>query len=126
MRTISSKVDNGIHEKVVDRCNGLGCSPSQYIKDLIDRDLKGDIVAEPTTNVTSDNLKSEKPIAKAKVARFMSSGEEGKYPKARVVHVFGADKQPIRTDHYDENGKLKYSEEPPAGPGRPSRVILHV
>ena len=41
MRTVSSKVDNSVHEQILTRCNGIGCSPSQYIKYLISKDLQG-------------------------------------------------------------------------------------
>jgi hypothetical protein len=42
MRTASSKLDNSVHERVIARCNGLGCTVSKYISDLIDRDLESD------------------------------------------------------------------------------------
>lgn len=65
MRTVSSKVDNGFHEKVVKRCDGLGCSPSQYIKDLIEQDLNAGDVAKPTPQGRIVEVDSGRATAKS-------------------------------------------------------------
>ena len=41
MRTVSTKVDNSFDDQVVSRCNVLGCTKSQYVKNLITEDLAG-------------------------------------------------------------------------------------
>ena len=115
MRTVSSKVDNTIHEKVVSRCNGLGCSPSQYIKDLIERDLNGES-AQPATEKKPTpvgrlvDLDKEKPTIVKGTLRWAKPDEVGKAPKARAIHHLGNDGKPLWTDHYDENGKFQYRQ----------------
>jgi len=42
-------LDNQTHEKVRDKCNDQGCTTSEYIRELISRDLQGEnqFVDEP-------------------------------------------------------------------------------
>lgn len=39
MRTVATKVDNTLHDKVIHHCNSISCSPSEYIRNLIRKDL---------------------------------------------------------------------------------------
>lgn len=39
MKAVATKVDNSIHDQVINRCNGLGCTPSEYVRNLIKNDL---------------------------------------------------------------------------------------
>lgn len=41
MKTVASKIDNSLHEQVISRCNERGCSPSEYIRELVKSDLAG-------------------------------------------------------------------------------------
>ncbi len=49
MQSIGAKLDNQTHEKVRDKCNDRGCTTSEYMRELISRDLQGENqpVAEP-------------------------------------------------------------------------------
>jgi hypothetical protein len=40
MRTVATRVDNSLHEKVVSRYNSLDYNPSEYIRNLINGDLE--------------------------------------------------------------------------------------
>lgn len=39
MRTVATKVDNTLPDKVIHHCNSISCSPSEYIRNLIRKDL---------------------------------------------------------------------------------------
>jgi hypothetical protein len=52
MRTVATKVDNALHEKVVSRCNSLGCNPSEYIRNLIKSDLRDNNEWDENNNKT--------------------------------------------------------------------------
>jgi len=41
MRCTATKVDNPIHEKVTEKCNDQGCTVSEYLRNLILKDLNG-------------------------------------------------------------------------------------
>jgi hypothetical protein len=40
MRAVASKIDNSLHEALVRKCGEKGCSPSEYIRDLVKRDIE--------------------------------------------------------------------------------------
>ena len=42
MQSIGAKLDNQIHEQVRDKCNDRGCTTSEYMRELISRDLQGE------------------------------------------------------------------------------------
>jgi len=38
--TVATKVDNTTLDHVKDKCNGLGCTPAEYFRNLIKKDLE--------------------------------------------------------------------------------------
>jgi len=42
MQSIGAKLDNQTHEKVRDKCNDQGCTTSEYMRELISKDLQGE------------------------------------------------------------------------------------
>lgn len=42
MQCVGTKIDNGLRDKVMERCNSQGCSISEYLRNLILQDLNED------------------------------------------------------------------------------------
>ena len=40
MHTVATKVDNSTLDYVKDKCNSIGCTPAEYIRNLIKKDLR--------------------------------------------------------------------------------------
>ncbi len=55
MQCVGAKIDNGLHEKVIEKCNDQGCTVSEYLRELILKDLDTDSPREeiPKVKVTS-------------------------------------------------------------------------
>jgi hypothetical protein len=103
MRTVSSKVDNTIHDQILNRCNGIGCSPSQYIKDLIAKDLRDGGQAPSASNGAREVVQGKWKDAPAKTVIIDESQTE-------------IDKGNGVTDVY-KDGNLAYTKIPPRLPG---------
>ena len=54
MQCVATKIDNPIHRKVMEKCNGQGCTISEYVRNLILRDLNRENSA-PIEKVNEDN-----------------------------------------------------------------------
>jgi hypothetical protein len=113
-KILGVKLDPVIRETVERRCSERGCNVSDYVRELISRDI-----------VES----ADKPTPKGKL--IIVENNEGKIPKGEIVtgtrrvHVLDEKGKHVRTNIY-ESGKLKYSEELlPTSPGGKSRVILY-
>ncbi len=42
MKAVASKIDNALHNEVMQRCNNQGCSTSEYLRNLILQDVNGE------------------------------------------------------------------------------------
>jgi len=40
MRCIGTKIDNQLHERLIERCNVEGVTPSEYVRSLVRMDLE--------------------------------------------------------------------------------------
>ena len=59
MHTVATKVDNSTLDHVKDKCNSIGCTPAEYIRNLIKKDLG---LGSDTANDDNDNIISQSPI----------------------------------------------------------------
>lgn len=41
MKTVGAKLEEELHKQVLEKCQGRGCRPSDYIRDLVKRDMAG-------------------------------------------------------------------------------------
>ena len=60
MHTVATKVDNTTLDHVKDKCNSLGCTPAEYIRNLIKKDLG--LGYDAANNDDNDNIISQSPI----------------------------------------------------------------
>jgi len=60
MHTVATKVDNTILDQVKNKCNSLGCTPAEYMRNLIKKDLE--LECEATNNHEDNNTTSQSPI----------------------------------------------------------------
>lgn len=65
MKTVGAKLDEELHKQVMKKCQGRGCRPSDYIRELVKRDI-----ADPPPQQTpkSDSCKAQ-PAAQEKAAQ---------------------------------------------------------
>jgi hypothetical protein len=90
MHTVATKVDNGTLDPVNNKCSSLGCTPAEYVKNLIKKDLE---LGCEATNNHEDNTTSQSPIP------------HKSHPDIKLVRSI---EQDGRTYYFDTEGN-KYS-----------------
>ena len=67
MRTVASKIDNDLHEKLIQRCNAQGCSTSEFVRGLIEGELSSSKRGLPGFESKDGDVPGEKRITKVKL-----------------------------------------------------------
>ena len=110
MRTVSSRVDNTFHDQIINRCNGIGCSPSQYIKDLIAKDLQDKQgISVPAPNHAASTETRE--VVRGATSKF--EYKDGTIIKATAIHYINKD------------GKTEKTVYPARNTGEKTRVVYY-
>jgi hypothetical protein len=91
MHIVAKKVDNITLHNVKDQCNNLGCTPAEYIGNLIEKDLELDYDARDNNENSKDLIIGQSPIPPQKPSSLLSlcsmtEGKQGKMEKAFLTH----------------------------------------
>ena len=67
MEVASTKLDKATHDRLLAKCNGQGCSRSQYIKRLVVNDLNNNLASQSGIQEGKPSVQNDKVISKARV-----------------------------------------------------------
>jgi len=123
VKAVATKVDNSIHDQLVNKCNGIGCSPSEYVRNLIKKDWGLEFEKKNSKSSSAQVVANDKPnslsVTKAKRVRIIES-LDGNEIKNRVEV-----KKPDGSVDIYRDGRLVQTNIPPKDIGSSYRIILH-
>src|SRR5579884_990428 len=114
MRTIATKVDNSLHEKVLSRCNSLDCNPSEYLRNLIRKDLDNSdknngnnelIIATRATNTKDESISDSKSSSVFHLPEHHTNNNNYSSIYATKLKLVKLVMMPIDKYHVDTDGK---------------------